>query len=356
MLHSQIYVKWYTHSHLYKWVPNATHRKLTVIYTEYHMLHTQYMHTQKNTHARAHNDSSGSNRAQSSTLQHTATYWNSLQPTTTHCNTLLHTLTLCKTLQYTAWHCNSMIRLVGHEESTEQHTATHFNTHCNTLQPTATYCNLLQHTAAHCNPLQYTATHCSTRQHSATHCNTLQHIATHFNDMIQLVGREQTTDWTQLEDTGFLVLCTCMYVCARACMRACVHAYVCISLTKVVSHWTFWSRAKLWWSICTGAQNEKLASVPPSSGRNDTYVYLIFAQQCIHECSGIRIWICVYTNTKCAREYECVPPIYVWLCTTHTHICIYECGGFIHLSTYVVHLCTWESITNANMQMHHTFL
>ena len=291
---------------------------------------TQCTHTQKNAHARARND--------------------------THCYTLQHSVRHCNILHDTATAWFNSLGAKRAQSSTLQDTLTHTSTHWNPLQPAATHCSTLQPTATHCSTLLHTTTLCNTLQHTATYCNTLQqHDST----------RRARTD-NRLNTTGgywflgavhvHVCLCTCVRACVRACVHACVHAYVCISLTKVVSHWTFWSRAKLWWSIRTGAKNEKLASVPPSSGRNDTYVYLIFAQQCIHECSGIRIWICVYTNTKCAREYECVPPIYVWLCTTHTHICIYECGGFIHLSTYVVHLCTWESITNANMQMHHTFL
>jgi len=103
------------------------------------------------------------------TLQHTATHYNTLQYTdpAIRYNTLCDHFDFAGLLYHTTTHCNAL-----------QHTATHWPSHLlqysmRTLR--LCWCFLLdtlQRAATHCNALQHTATHCNTLQHTAIHCNT----------------------------------------------------------------------------------------------------------------------------------------------------------------------------------------
>jgi len=115
----------------------------------------------------------------------------------THCSTLQHTATHFNSLQITALeHQHSLQLSAVHRKSINQMSVSytlfgsilqHTATRCNTPQHTATHRNtqLKQHGCiaykhrqlfvAHCNTLQHAATHCTTPQHTATQCKTLQH-------------------------------------------------------------------------------------------------------------------------------------------------------------------------------------
>jgi len=94
----------------------------------------------------------------STTLQYTATHYNTLQPTAMH--TATH-------IPHAATHYYTL-----------QHTATHIQHTFDTPQPAATHCKTLQHIATQVRwpfalpDTSQTATHCNTH---STHCNTLQH-------------------------------------------------------------------------------------------------------------------------------------------------------------------------------------
>jgi len=203
-------------------------------------------------------------RFANSTLQHTATHYNTLRH-----NTLQHSATYCHTTTHWYFHFQLLSRFAN---STEQHAETRGNTrkhtvtHCNTLmlslpvaiecreQHPATHGNTQKHAASHCNTLQHNATHYTTLQHAAayrcfhlrwlwsktlqhaaTRCNTLQHTATHCNT---LEVRESCRTCKCVKDVWQMCQSYTEHRCVSQHTATC-----CNTLQHTAQHWRFASHA-----------------------------------------------------------------------------------------------------------------